>query len=135
MKDFFKYLMNWEHKTPLIAFLMSFITFATDGTNPLFSDTFIMWADFIGGALVLIGKDLVPTGSLPKGWSNVLWITNIGAILIGLGAYFIDSGLFNEKFALSVVYGQTVITSFIGAAQMFFALKGSKPAGPHGILK
>lgn len=105
------------HKTMIATALMAALTFI-QGSQELLGMQTVLIINFICGVLLLIGKAVAPTGSLPKGWSATLWITNILALLIQIGGFFSDSGLFSDVVILAITKIQIVLNAAIAAVQI-----------------
>lgn len=50
----------------------------------LFNDTTTAILGAVGAALVLVMKTFFPTGTLVPGWDLLLWVTNVGAVILQL---------------------------------------------------
>lgn len=117
MKDLFGFLNGLGHKTALVTALMAAITFL-EGSASLLGAGTIAGINFGCGILLLITKAVAPTGSLPKGWTTFMWITNIAALLIQVGGFVSDSGMFTEAVVLAIVKIQIVLNAVIAAVQI-----------------
>lgn len=117
MKQLFGWLQNISHKTGLTTAIMAAITFI-QSSQALIGALAISWINLACGVVLLIGKAIAPTGTLPKGWTNTLWITNIAALLIQIGGLIGDSGMFAANVVLAVTKIQIVLNAVIAAVQL-----------------
>lgn len=117
MKDLFSFLNGLGHKTAFVTALMAALTFL-DASSALFAAGTIAAINFGCGILLLAAKALAPTGTLPKGWTAFMWVTNIAALLIQVGGFVSDSGMFSEAVVLAIVKIQIVLNAVIAAVQI-----------------
>lgn len=124
MKNLFDFFNSFSHKTMLVTALMAALTFL-QGSEALLGMNTIIWINFVCGVLLIIGKAIAPTGTLPKGWTAFFWITNVCAILIEIGGFFTDSGLFSADVIAAIVKIQILLNAAIAAVQIASTQKES----------
>ena len=81
------------------------------------SGTFAAWLGIVSMALTLILSTFAPSGTFVKGWSVVMWATNIGGILTQLLVATSDAGLV----AANITNGIIVVINII--LQVYFTDK------------
>lgn len=70
------------------------------------------WLGIVSMALTLVLSTFFPSGTPVKGWTIVMWVTNIGGIVTQLANAMNSSGVVNEKTTLiinSIMIGVNII--------------------------
>lgn len=94
----------------IISFLVTFATGLMPGLSPKIA-IWVGLGTFIG---TMILNKVASSGEWPKGWSSIMWITNISGCLIEIAQYMADSGLATVQLTLYVIMGiNAFLFSFI----------------------
>lgn len=124
MKELFGWLNGLEYKTALTTTLMAALTFL-DASSALLGVQAIVIINVICGVILLAGRAIAPTGQLPKGWTAFLWITNIGGLLVQVGSFLSDTGLFADAVVKAITSIQIFLNAVIAGVQVYQGQKGS----------
>lgn len=76
-----KSILNMKGKSIVAQILMT-ILIVLGSAGSLFGAAAMAWLGVIGAVITLVLKTFFPSGELVSGWTTLLWVTNIGAVIV-----------------------------------------------------
>lgn len=78
-----------------------------------FSESAQAWLGIVSMALTLTLSTFFPTGTLPKGWTAIMWIANVCGVVMQLLNAIGDAGLIDAQTINIVMIGINIILQVI----------------------
>lgn len=78
-----------------------------------FSETVQAWLGIVSMGLTLVLSTFFPTGTLPRGWTAIMWIANVSGVVMQLLNAIGDSGLVNPQTINIVMIGINIILQVV----------------------
>ena len=99
----------------LVVSIMSVMIAAIASYSGLVAPHIQAWLGIVSfGLTILLSSQIFASGTFPKGWTTVMWITNISGIVIQLMSAIGEKGLIDPNICNYIIIGINILlTGFV----------------------